>query len=246
MSARSLCAPIAIVILLSGLGRASAQAAEGDERAQIHFRAATAYYEAGDFESALHEFQSAYDLSRRPELLWNLYLVHERLGQWEQAIGALESFAQGGHPGYEREQVDTRLEHLRERIHRRQDRDRADRDADPDGDTRPPRDTTPVLAIAGFSVAAVGLAAFAVFGALALVEDDSLWSSCDTSCEGRTGTLEAYTITADVAAAVALVGATLGVIGIVIAPSSDAGAARRAPSLRVAIGAGSIAIGGAL
>jgi hypothetical protein len=103
-----------------------------------------------------------------------------------------------------------------------------------------------VLAIAGFSIAAVGLVAFAIFGSLALVEDESLWSTCGTSCEGRTGTLEAYTIVADVGAGVALAGALIGVLGLVLAPSSPATDAAGSLGLELAIGPGSIAVRGAL
>ncbi len=221
-----------------------------DLRAQASFRAATAYYEAGDYENALRDFQTSYDLSRRPELLWNLYLCHERLGQWEQAAGALESFLEAGAPGYPEDQVQARLAHLRRRIERRQggesdqaiEADDADADADvtatgTEGEaTAPttPEDPTPVVAIAGFSIAAVGLLGFAVFGSLTLAEDAALTNECGTHCTAsRASTLDVFAIGTDVSLGVALVGAVVGVVGLVLAPHAapSTTATRWSPSL---------------
>ena len=215
-----------------------------DLRAQASFRAATAYYEAGDYENALRDFQTAYDLSRRPELLWNLYMCQERLGQFEQAAGSLESFIDAGAPGYPLTQVQARLENLRQRIARHQggESDGAIAAEEPDGEAVPETspapspsvDTTPVLAIVGFSFAGLGLIGFATFGGLTLSEDAALGAECGTHCTpARASTLDTYALIADISAAVSLVGAIVGVIGIFVAPSgsSSTATARVTPSV---------------
>lgn len=47
--------------------------------ARTHFEAGNAYYERGNFEAAIREFQHAYDLSQRPALLHNIYLAYRDL-----------------------------------------------------------------------------------------------------------------------------------------------------------------------
>jgi hypothetical protein len=240
---------------LGGVGTSGAAHAQsespGDERAQLHFRAASTYYNEGDYEDALREFQSAYDHSHRSELLWNLYLCHERLGHFEQALASLQSFVEAGHPGFERGPLDTRIENLRRRVLERQSEEldesavvqQPEPVAVPEPEHQPDpvrRDTTPYLAIAGFSVAAVGLVTFAVFGSLALVEDQSLWNECGASCSAsRTSDLQTFAIVADVGAGVAAAGAILGVVGLVIAPwgSSESVA-------RVSFGPGGVSLAG--
>lgn len=231
---------VALVLLtspLDAMAQASGAAAHDDLRAQASFRAGTAYYEAGDYESALGEFQTAYDLSQRPELLWNLYLCHERLAQWEDAASSLDAFLQAGSPGYPREQVEARLAHLRERIARRgsgaPDDDTTEAEtADPGplapAGPPPPVDTTPVVAIVGFSIAAVGLVGFGVLGALTLSEDAALTNECGTHCTAsRASMLDVYALGTDISAGVALAGAIVGVVGLVLAPSAPAAASAR-------------------
>ena len=205
MSTRVLLATLALAWTGPALAQDGDTPASQDLRAQASFRAATAYYEAGDYENALRDFQTSYDLSHRPELLWNLYLCHERVGQWEQAAGALESFITAGAPGFTTAQVQARLENLRERIARRRvgEADGAILAEEPDPLALPTArtDTTPVLAIVGFSVAGLGLVGFATFGSLTLVEDGALTAECATHCTAaRASALDTYALVSDISA----------------------------------------------
>ncbi|HJL01669.1 MAG TPA: tetratricopeptide repeat protein [Polyangiaceae bacterium LLY-WYZ-15_(1-7)] len=76
---------LALLVVASS---AHAQPSEEDERAEGHFRAATSYFEEEAFEDALREFEAAYRLSGRPELLYNIGLSLERLGRWREAADA--------------------------------------------------------------------------------------------------------------------------------------------------------------
>jgi tetratricopeptide (TPR) repeat protein len=60
-----------------------------DERGRTHFEAGASYYELGRYAEAAHEFQEAFELSGRPEMLINVWRAHERAGQMHEAVLAL-------------------------------------------------------------------------------------------------------------------------------------------------------------
>lgn len=66
--------------------------AEDDEKARVLYLNGQRMYEEGRYEDAILAFQSAYDLSPRPLLLYNLANAHERLGQLPEAIDALNRY----------------------------------------------------------------------------------------------------------------------------------------------------------
>lgn len=69
-----------------------AHAQNNDEEARVHFRLGTAYYDSGRFSQAAQEFKQAYELSRRPQLLYNLFLAYRDAGEIANAAGALRQF----------------------------------------------------------------------------------------------------------------------------------------------------------
>ena len=60
--------------------------AGSDELAKIHFKAGQAYYRQGNYDVAIREFKQAYDLTKKPALLYNIAQAYERLGNIGQAI----------------------------------------------------------------------------------------------------------------------------------------------------------------
>lgn len=46
-----------------------------DEQARAHFRVGQSMYDAGRFAEAAHEFEEAFRLSQRSELLFNAYVA---------------------------------------------------------------------------------------------------------------------------------------------------------------------------
>lgn len=60
--------------------------------ARALFELAHTHYDAGRYEEAAREFQRAYDLMPRPELLYNLHLAHRDAGRVEEAVDALRRF----------------------------------------------------------------------------------------------------------------------------------------------------------
>lgn len=70
-------------------------AAEGDPNlgeAKIHYDSGAAYYAGGHFEEAVREFKAAYELSRRPAILFNLARAETKLGREEEAIKYLKRY----------------------------------------------------------------------------------------------------------------------------------------------------------
>lgn len=219
----------ALVLLATSIGVASAQTAEDDE-ARTHFEAARLHFERGAYEQAQAEFQAAYDLSHRAELLYNLYLTAERLADFDAAIDYLERYLAEGSPDAERRaSLEPRLANLRERRDRHlpQEPVEATSDTTAASATPPPstrREGDLVPAAIAFGVAGVGLLSFAIFGGLALAEDGSLADRCGTSCTGaEVSTLGTLTIVSDISWITA---AVAGVAGLVLAltlgmPSSE-------------------------
>lgn len=63
-----------------------------DQQARAHFAVGRALYDSGRFAEAAGEFQQAYDLSRRPTLLYNLYIAYRDSSQPVRARDALRQY----------------------------------------------------------------------------------------------------------------------------------------------------------
>lgn len=63
-----------------------------DQQARSHFAVGRAMYEAGRFAEAASEFQQAYDLSHRAQLLYNLYIAYRDSSQLVRARDALRTY----------------------------------------------------------------------------------------------------------------------------------------------------------
>ena len=92
------------------MSTSSVLAQDDEDIARTHFEAATAYYERGDFEEAIREFQRAYDLSSRPQLLHNIYLAYRDLQDGANAAAFLRRYLE------EAEDIDNRAL-LERRLH---------------------------------------------------------------------------------------------------------------------------------
>lgn len=66
---------------------------EEDARARELFLEGEAHYAAGRYELAAERYLQAYELSQRPELLFNLGNAYERMGEYEKAADYLRRYA---------------------------------------------------------------------------------------------------------------------------------------------------------
>ena len=233
----------AVAAVLAVSGSALAQESPLDERARLHFESGSSYFDAGNYTRALEEFQTAYEMSGRPELLYNIYLAHERLGNLEQASANLERFLAEADIDAERRAVlETRLANIRARM---TEAGATTPETTPPADTTPadttPADTTPTPAplppprgsddggvstpaLLAFIAAGAGLVMAGVFGTLALTEHSSLEGDdgCAPACtDDDVSSLRTYNTIADVSLGVAVIGAVVG--SILIATSGGAG-----------------------
>ena len=268
-----------VVIAAAAVLVSAPAAAQDDQRARLHFESGASYYEAGEYEDALREFQRAYELSQRPELFYNLSLCYQNLGDLAQAVSYLERYLGDVAQIENRANLEIRLGNLRERLERERSTattttvapDPTPTTTTPDApaatvtgtpatvtpagaDTASGGDSLNVGAIAGFSVAAVGLVTAAIFGGLTVAEDSRLaGTACGmnaTCSTGDLGTLRAYAAVTDVGFAVALAGAATGLVFLIVgtgdsdaAASDGAQAALQVVPLAGRDGAG-ISIGG--
>lgn len=63
-----------------------------DQEAREHFQLGRTFYDAGRFQQAAEEFEAAYRLSGRPQLLYNLYVAHRDAGELDKAIVSLRTY----------------------------------------------------------------------------------------------------------------------------------------------------------
>lgn len=89
-----------------------------DERARVHFRTAAELYDRGEFERAAVQFEEAYRLSGRSELLYNAYIAYREANDRRLAAAMLERYLQETPDAADRANLERRLEELQEAIQR--------------------------------------------------------------------------------------------------------------------------------
>lgn len=82
---------LCLVIHLVGAGR-SVHAQDSDDDARTLFEGARIHYDRGEFEEAAESFTSAFDISGRTQLLYNIYLAHRDAGNPGEAAVALRRY----------------------------------------------------------------------------------------------------------------------------------------------------------
>ena len=93
----------------------TSEKAATDQRAREMFLKGDAAYAEGRYEEALASFKEAYELSGRPQLLFNISNAAERLGRYAEAVDALEKYLASG-KAKDRDVVQKRLTNLRKRV----------------------------------------------------------------------------------------------------------------------------------
>jgi tetratricopeptide (TPR) repeat protein len=109
---------LALVVALSAALAAAvyaprARAQSDDERARTHFEAGSSYYDQARYDDASREFEQAYALSGRPELLLNASQAHERALHYDAAIAAAERYLAVVPNAADRRTIEDRIENLR-------------------------------------------------------------------------------------------------------------------------------------
>lgn len=101
---------------------------DADRRARAIFLEGEAHYAAGRYERAAQSYLEAYELSKRPELLFNVGNAYERMGDYEKAAEYLRRYVQSPRARdvvSVRERI-RRLEAAAEEVRREQERSEPD------------------------------------------------------------------------------------------------------------------------
>jgi tetratricopeptide (TPR) repeat protein len=95
---------------------AAAQDSSSDERARLAFDSGSVAFDEGRYDDAMENFTRAYDLSHRPELLYNIGLSADRLRHDAEALRAFESYLESLPEAENRPEVERRMRALRAAI----------------------------------------------------------------------------------------------------------------------------------
>jgi tetratricopeptide (TPR) repeat protein len=197
-----------------------------DEEARRAFRVAQAHYENGDFDEAAAGFEEAYRLSRRPDLLYNVYLAHRDAQRTREAADALERYLNEAPDVGAHDRLRARLERMRAAL--AQESEATVDGASADGTNDVADDATdevsgpnadrvdeggsdlPVSALVVGGAGAALLIASAVTGLLTMSQQSELEDACPT----RTGCDPGLEDTADGGKTLAVVTDVLWVTGL--------------------------------
>lgn len=84
------------------------------EQAKVKYEEGKAHYEAGEYDKALAAFTEAYNLSNKPDLLFNLGVCSEKIGDSTKAIAYYELYLEENPDAADRDDVAQRLAALKE------------------------------------------------------------------------------------------------------------------------------------
>ncbi len=218
-----------VPLLLCGLVLgASPAAAQGDEDSEARglFLAGEAAFQGGRFEEALEHFERAYELSERPELLYNIGTTAERLRIDARAIEAYERFLEQLPESSLRANVEGRLRLLREQEQQRDQTREEVRDTTPVPPPEPVEEESSSkglawgLAAGGFAMLAGGALSFGLAAssrnAATDVDEGTPWTDVSDDAaraDRRTG----------FGIGLLAVGAVLATVGLVLVASSGDG-----------------------
>ena len=187
-------AALALSFMTLGARPAGADAAADRAKAAAAFKQGQAYFQRGDYDRAIPEYQTAFDLSQEPSLIFNIALCHNRANRPEQALAAYRRYlelAPGGNVADEARDEVARLAPIVEKLEGDRAAQRATEEArraaeearrreEKERELRnrpaPPRSPVPlIVGIGGVAITAVG----ATFHVLASQTRDRLQSEPD-------------------------------------------------------------------
>lgn len=200
-----------------------------DAQARAHFRAGRSLYDLGRFGQAAAEFESAYRLAQRPELLFNAYVAYRDANDLEGAVRSLGAYLDLVPDAPDRVNLQARLASMSEALEQQREREAA-LEAERNRPAEPPP-PPPGPAVWPWVVMGIGSAMVVggiVTGAAGLTEADALASLCanglclpSVGLEGRRGTVEALGIATDV---LLFGGGAIAVLGLVLGIALNSGA----------------------
>lgn len=212
-----------------------------DERARELYLRGDRLYAEGSYDEAVIAFEQAYELSRRPPLLYDMANALERLGRYEEALHRLNQYVPSA-PDHQRATVLKRIRSLEARAEEQRRRERAERAASapsspeasgargptaapgplaaaPAGDAAQPPSEAGSAPILGYALGGGGLASIGVgvvFGILASSARSDAEAQCVDSGSGLLcpTSIESKLSTADSRALVADLAIGVGLVAV--------------------------------
>ncbi len=225
---------------------------EKDELARRHFESGAAYFAEAEYEDALKAFIKAYELSNRPQILLNIAVVQERLGNLQGAVDSLDEYLTKNPEDPEVETIRLRRENLQRRLDEQLKQEPAPAPSPAVPAPEPPRSepaspATPppapppepnrVPAYVSLSVGALAGVGAALTGIGANSEYRSLEDECSGHCSSeQTNTGKTLALTSTILTGVSVLG--LGA-GIVLWVTADPAEDERATSAKLDVNVGS-------
>lgn len=108
--------PIAFFYIFCSFGALLLAAPAHGDDAKALYDKAVIHFKQGDYEAAQESFKEAYNLSGRADLLYNLALCAERLGDLQRAIAYYQVYLDERPDAPDAERVRGRMEELREQL----------------------------------------------------------------------------------------------------------------------------------
>lgn len=162
-----------------------------DAEAREHFQLGRTFYEQGRFQQAAEEFEIAFRMSARPQLLYNIYVARRDAGNQPMAIDALRGYLAQVADAPDRVTLEARLSSLEAQVKRQQEQEAARTESDrkaaeaeakvaarPKTRTERVRATLPIVLMGTGGAILLGSA---VTGGLALSKANKLDDKCDGS-----------------------------------------------------------------
>jgi tetratricopeptide (TPR) repeat protein len=214
-----------------------------DEAARRHFEAGRSLYSAGRFELAGDEFEEAYRLSNRAELLYNAYVAYRDANERQKAADALRRFLAGAGDVSDRMNLEARLRALEEGLAQEREQQQRVEQGPPEpnpgmpagpeeADEEPAGSPVPWI-VGGLGVAAIGVGI--ATGLMASGKESDIADSCpDDRCprgfdlEGERSSADTLVLLTDV---LLLGGAALLATGVVLLFALDDDDQQSAPSV---------------
>jgi tetratricopeptide (TPR) repeat protein len=206
-------------------GAAEKPSSSADKEARKLFFQGDRLYEEGKYEEAVAAFEKAYELSHRPELLFNLANAYERLGQYEEALRSLRDFEPSA-PEADRAKIAERIKTLEARAE-----EQRKRESERSGTAAPttaaatapsapaePESKAPILAYTLMGGGVVALGVGTVFGVMALGTKSDAENQCarngvcPASAQKSIDDAKSQALIADIAFAVGAVAAGTGLV----------------------------------
>ena len=194
---------------------------EAAEKARQHFQRARALYQAGSYREAIAELEAARALDpQAKDLVYNLGVVYERLGQIEDALRYFHEYEQMDLQPAERARADAYVKRLEGAKHEVEPTGTGSAPASassappPPPPPPPPRSRIDVATVIGATLALAGLSVGTVFGIKAL--SDSPPSSFVTGRDGTYQDLQSQQASAHREAIVADIGLGVGVAAALV------------------------------